>query len=160
MALADFTPTKDDVAFWLRARLVSDYGQDKTTFDSQTTPTGDQVDGIIEQAVETLSLEIGDLDAEDASNPECLEENLGKAKKLAALYGAMIVELSFFPEQTTTDRSPYRNLKDQFDERLPALKKSIDKCFGEGGEGGSDSGHPARLPAFSFGNLGGAERRT
>lgn len=110
---AEWAPTVDDVAALVRVRTKPADGQVPLgTFNTSTRPTEFQVETLITQAVGYVQSIIGtDLD----------EDLYDRAGNVAALYAAMLVELSYYPEQISTDRSPYEKLKELFDGAMSGL---------------------------------------
>lgn len=117
-----------DVAALLRARTRSDAsGSEAGTFDDTTRPTGEQVEGLIDQASRLVALKLG--------SP--LADDLGQvAQHAVAIRTAMLVELSLQPDQTSDVDSVYMRLKVMFDELMADLKETIDAG------GGSASNRP------------------
>lgn len=111
-AQADITPSLRDVSALLRAR-INDPSSDVLT--ANTYPTAEQVRRLIFDAA-------SDIRSRVATIPE---SQVGKARWLAALQTARLVELSYFPEQTNEDRSVYANLTALFN---PALDEFITNC--------------------------------
>jgi hypothetical protein len=107
--------------------------------DGRTRPTEEQVQGLIDEAVAEVSSQLG-------GNP-CNERLVLRARTAAAQYAAMLVELSYFPEQVQSNRSPYAQIKELYDQGLKALAMSVsEECGGQGaGDGGAGN-----LPVFNF----------
>jgi hypothetical protein len=114
----NFLPTISDVGALVRARTKDDAGNEIGTFTSVTRPTGDEVLRLIDQAA-------GDVTAlVDYTIPvNCYRQ----ASSVIALRAAMLVELSYFPEQINTGRSPYEQFKLLFDDMMARLKESVDR---------------------------------
>lgn len=104
-------PSISDIATLLRARTTNAVGE-TGAFTSSTKPTADQVDALIGVAYAFVTQRAG-------------EDALTRAPQLArhacALYTAMLVELSYYPEQTDEDGSAYQRFKEQFEEAMIAL---------------------------------------
>jgi hypothetical protein len=139
MATSDWAPLVADVGAILRARTKDSNGAELGTFTANTRPTGDQVDELIETAISDLESEVG-------SVPDKLQD---AARRVAAIGTALLVELSFFPEQIANGRSPYDQLKELYDSRFTRLKAQIDEVNSGGEVGASD----ALLPEYSFPEL-------
>ena len=116
MPVTDYTPELADVAAVAATRTKDKYGNVTGTFSDATTPTDAQVEALIADAVDKVSIRIGD------DIPEGLFED---AKDVAALRTAMLIESTYFPEQMQNARSPYQVLKTQFDEDMQDLLNSI-----------------------------------
>lgn len=107
-----YRPLVGDVAALIRTRTKPRDGQEYLgTFNENTTPTADQVESLISQAVGAVDGTVGPVS-------DALEARAGN---VAAIYAAMLVELSYFPEQIDTDRSPYEKLKELYDQALSGL---------------------------------------
>lgn len=102
-------PTVADVGALLRARTKTPGGGEAGTFNQQTRPTDEQVASLIRKAVGTVSLTVGDV------VPASL---IDEVKEVTSIRAAMLVELSYFPEAVASDRSPYAQLKDLWDEAV------------------------------------------
>lgn len=103
MPVSDYTPTVAQVGALLRARTKDTGGNELGTFTSATRPTDTEVNLLIAQAAGTLSTKAGD------DIPAALFD---EASQLAAIRAAMLVELSYFPEQIMTGRSTYPQLQE------------------------------------------------
>jgi hypothetical protein len=114
--VTDYTPVLADVGAVAATRTKDKYGNVTGTFSADTTPTNTIVSGLIEDAVEKVSIRIGD------DIPEGLWSD---AKDVVALRTAMLIESTYFPEQMQNARSPYQVLKTQYDEDLMNLVNSI-----------------------------------
>lgn len=136
---ADWAPTTKEVGARLRARLTTQYGGELEDFDDTTRPTGDQVEDLILQEVDTLGDVIG-FNLDPRFWPA--------ARRLVVIGTAMAVELGYYPEQVATGRSPYDRLKELYDDRLAALKTAVEN----GGSGGDDNAMGAMSPAGDAGH--------
>lgn len=111
-----YRPRVEDVAALVRARTKPTDGQVPLgTFNETTYPTGEQVESLITQAVLEVDARIGTV------GPTLR----ARAGNVAALYAAMLVELSYFPEQIDTDQSPYDRLKELYDQALAGLLAAV-----------------------------------
>lgn len=138
-----FTPTVEEVAAYMRARLKGEFGRVET-FNEETTPTREQIEELIPQAVRKVATRIG------GSICECDEQEdlYIDARGLAALRTAMIAERSFFPEQVGSGRSPYPQMEDEWKEGIKVLVEAIaEHC---GGGGGEAVGGEGAMPSGSF----------
>lgn len=137
MATDDWAPTLDDVGALLRSRTRDTSGNEVGTFTAATKPTDRQVASIIEQSVQDLA---------DMTKAEDMPRRFwGSAKRVATLDAAMHVELSFFPDQINTGRSPYPQLKEERDERLKQLRADLES---EGTDTSGDTGTPDPVGFF------------
>lgn len=99
-------PTVDDVAALIRARTKDASGNELGTFTDKTRPTDAEVNQLITNGCAKVASVVGwDLPA-DAEH---------EATHLAAIWTACEVELSYWPEQVRTDRSPYAQLLASFE---------------------------------------------
>jgi hypothetical protein len=105
--LPNWAPTIKQVAARLMARTKMPNG-DIGSFNDETTPTAEQVNEVIAQAVAFMRPRLGPV-------PDSLVE---QAQALATLRVSYMVELGYFPEQTETSISPYRSLLMEYKEEL------------------------------------------
>ena len=127
-------PTVEDVAALLRARTQDNNDVEIGTFNDDTRPTGDEVQKMIDMAADLIYGATGDLTALPCSGAENIRE---AANRFWALMSAMLVELSYFPEQVEDNRSPYEHYKELFDSLFGNLKDAIAACWE-----GDDTGPP------------------
>lgn len=135
---SDWTPGVAAVGAILRARTKDTNGLEVGTFNADTRPTDEQVTLSIGQAVADVAEVVGD---------DIPDRTWDAARYVSALGTALQVELSYFPEQIGTGRSPYAQLKVLYDERLARLKAAV--IAGEAGGPSADPG-AALAPAFAF----------
>jgi hypothetical protein len=125
-------PSVQDVADLLMSRVRTSGGQYVGTFDETTLPTGAQVQRLIEKATERVAGKLGtNLSGEAAED----------AANIAAIGAAMFVELSFFPEQIDSDRSPYSEYKELWDEVMNPDETTSETTIPQGSVSG---------PSWSF----------
>jgi hypothetical protein len=120
--------TPVDVARLLRARTKDSSGEELGEWTDDTRPTLDEVQDIVDLAVDELTSAIGGADVPDA----CTRG----ARSTSALLASMLVELSYFPEQVRSDRSAYSEYKDLYDKQLALLQE----CVNAGGAGADAGG--------------------
>jgi hypothetical protein len=119
-----FRPTVQDVADLLRARTKDEDSTELGEFTDATRPTADGVDRLITRALAEVVARLGELP--EAPQPFTLEEPFWlAARTLVALYAAMLVELSYFPEQVRTDRSAYPEYERLFTDGLEQLSDAV-----------------------------------
>lgn len=133
-----FMPTVQQVANLLRARTTRlanttrtddiQVGDEVGTFDATTRPTSVQVQELISQAGDMVA-------ARFAGYYDDLEP--GHITQLTALRAAMLVESSFFPEQTSDGRGSYDQLRVEFDDTAGLVTRLIGQ--------GQDTGRPTTL---------------
>lgn len=109
----DYAVMRAGVGALLRARTKIPNGGELGTFTDKTRPTAVQVDVLIDQAIEDVVAQIGVPEVGAA-----LEE---KAQRAAALYAAVLVEASFYPEQVASGRSPADLYEKLYENRMKAL---------------------------------------
>jgi hypothetical protein len=111
-----FVPSVDDVGAILRTRTKDNRGRELGTFTEDTRPTDQQALTLIGQAYDDVVAVIDD-DIPAASYRD--------ARSVIALRAAMLVELSYWPDQIPLGRSTYAQLKELYDEMLPRLQASV-----------------------------------
>lgn len=131
-------PTIFDVAQKVRSRTKIKGGSEIGTFNTRTRPTGDEVEGLIGDAMDEV---LGKVKAAEAGTK--YEKHVRGA---IALYAAMEVELSFFPEQVGSGKSPYASYEKIYLSRIKALIAESET--GEP-QGMGDTDAPAD-PAWTF----------
>lgn len=123
-SVESFVPTVSMVGSILRARTKDVDGNELGTFNDLTRPTDDQVRDIIQQATNDVTAAV------DTDVPV---EAFAQARSVIALRAALLVELSFFPEQVPTGRSPYAQLLELYEGQdgsagsLGRLKIAVDR---------------------------------
>lgn len=126
-----YTPTIAQVGALIRTRTKDDAGNELGTFTASTRPTSTQVDVLARRGASVLSYLV---------NSPIPENLLEEASDLAALRAAMLVELSYFPEQIASQRSPYNELKALWDAAIGTpdkpgpFIKAVDESLVEEGE--------------------------
>lgn len=143
MPIPDYTPGLSDVGAVLYTRTRNSAGEEVGTFNSDTEPTDTQVEALIASAVDDIEAEFGsDLPTLDVNGTTI--DFSDRVKKLAALAAALQVELTYFPEQVAGNKSPYTQLKQQFDERLKRLQVQYEAAIGGTGDTGGEPGPQAQ----------------
>jgi hypothetical protein len=125
--LPDTHPSASEVARLLRARTKDSTGKEVGDFTDDTRPNWHEVDDLITTAEGDVLAQTGSLLSELAAK---------SVRALVALRAAMLVELSYFPEQVRSDRSAYVEYKRLYDDDLAALLRSIEEGGADGGVGG------------------------
>jgi hypothetical protein len=119
-----WAPGVDDVGTYLRARTMNRNGMIVGTFNAYTNPTDIAVMGLINDAAADVQAAIGpEVNVDPTLYPI--------AGDLAAIGAAMNVELSYFPEQVNSGRSPYPQLEKQYDDKLKRLQNAIVSLGGQ-----------------------------
>lgn len=134
MPSSEYTPSVAQVGSLLRARTVDTNGQELGTFTAQTRPTETQVALLIETATGELAAKIG----------STIHADFHPLARTAATYrAASLVEISYFPEQVATGRSPYEHLRDLWTDTLASLSEALDEA--------ASGGHGSALnPSYKF----------
>lgn len=146
MAEATFSPTVDDVAALIRARTKIPGGGEAGTFNDVTRPTKAEVEKIIAQAVDHVGAAIG--------GDPCNDQLMQSATAAAGMLAAVIIETSYWPEQSENRGSAAARLEKLFDTRMKSLTAAVAQECGKG-TGGEDGGNSGALAAghFSDGRL-------
>lgn len=143
VAVAPWQPSVERVASLLRARTKTSNGAEAGTFNDDTRPTAQDVKVLIAQAVNYVASRVG------TTGSLCNGTLSTRAGDMSTLYTAMLIELSYFPEQIERRQSPYDAYKALWDEGMDSLVEAVAETCGEGGDGdvvgGSDPG-----PSYSF----------
>lgn len=139
--LADISwrPSLSDVGKIDMARTRNGVGVNIGTFNIDTQPTADQVNDLIDKAVNDLRPFFG------TDIPADLVQS---AQDVAAIRTAMYIELSFFGTEIAQNRSPFPEYKALFKEKYPDVVSAI-----EAEEKGADTTNALALgtmPAFGF----------
>ena len=88
----EMRPTVEEVSFLLYDRIIKQGGHMGTVFDDDTTPTGTQVDGVINMSLSQLVSRV---------DVPVKPEQVGQGRWLTTLYAAAMVALVFVPEQNS-----------------------------------------------------------
>ena len=136
---SDYQPTVKQVATHILARTVNQYGVRQGTFTTDTTPTAAEV----EQIIALTMPEIADIIGDDI--PEYLWDD---AESVASIRAAMQTEIAFFPEQVSSDRSPYKLLKDKYEAAVENLRQQV--AAAEEGQTGAVIGGSGNRPSWYF----------
>lgn len=115
MTTDPYTPNVADVAALIRARTKDSNGNEVGTFTADTRPNDLQAQEAIAHAVLAVHQRVG------AISDPCADQ-----ARLCAAYGAAAeIELSYFPEQARTDRSPYTYLILRWQELLTGVEQCV-----------------------------------
>jgi hypothetical protein len=121
-------PSVDDVALLLRARTKDSEGREVGTFTEDTRPTADDVEAQIDAALGLVTVRL------PATIPDRWQ---GAVSSLVAYRAALRIEKSYFPEQVHSDRSPYDELREEYNDDLTALLEALAGAGDAGGFGKS-----------------------
>jgi hypothetical protein len=132
---ASITPSVEQVALLLRTRTVGlssgglggDTGpSDVTTFTATTRPTASEVEDLIDMAVGVVTGPLG-------GSGNIAEHRQRQVRYAVALYAAMLVETSFFREQSTAESR--RNWMELYANALEGIEDEADDLGGNFGFG-------------------------
>src|SRR5262245_1252659 len=110
VTLDAWAPTPDEVAALMRARTKDSSGVEKGHWTSKTRPTLNEVMQIIKGASDDVADRFGDVSALPT-----IWDLLSEGIKFEA---AMQIELSYFPEQVVTGRSPFEQYRELFNDKM------------------------------------------
>lgn len=139
MPTSDFMPDVASVGALLRARTRDTNGAEVGTFTEHTRPTGDQVLSLTRTAAGDLASFVG---------PDLPIEFHEAARQLAVYRTAMLIELSFFPDQVALGRSPYPQISDLYENGLKGLRVALEHTGTDvpGDPAADAGGAPTPLP--------------
>lgn len=120
----EIMPTPDDVAALLRARTKDANGVELGAFTSATRPNDDEVEALVLTAY-------GDVTSQTGTHLS--SRAIVAARSMVALRAAMLVELSYFPEQVRSDRSAYEHYARLYDDGMKSLLGVVADNAGDGG---------------------------
>jgi hypothetical protein len=127
-----YLPSIQEVGSLARSRTKTDAGE-LGTFTSATRPTSAGVRDLVRQAGNDIASVVG------WAVPVKVSEI---ARSAVVLGTAMLIELSYFPEQVTTNRSPYQQYKDLYDQRLARVTEVVRETEDDGDPVAGDEGMP------------------
>lgn len=162
-------PSVQEVASRLRARTKIAGGKELGTWTTTTRPTAGEVEDLIDDALDEVLGKVQPIDdtqqfgsAYNAPGSD-YERRIRRA---VALYAAILVELSYFPEQIRSGQSPVTTMQQLYDSRIRALISEGEtgraEGMGVGGSGGGGGDAPAdaawAYPADGGGMVGWGSR--
>lgn len=155
MPTADYTPTVEELATFLKVRTKSRYGAVVGEFTADTPITATDAAELIAEAVNEVAIAVGS-DVPDATNVEDVDSLRKGAKALVQILAAMNVELALVPEQINDPRSAYQALERRFTRLSKVLVEAITEAKGGTGGGESAAGDPEGygFPSGDFGPIG------
>lgn len=110
----DIKPSLEDVAALIHARTSDQYDKPLGTFTTETRPTADQVNDLIDRSAQVVSLELG--------VPHSRMGDLtDQAKAVVAVRTAWQIEVSFFPNQVERGDSAAGQLREMYESDLALL---------------------------------------
>lgn len=151
-AAVSWEPTFTEIAAYIRSRTKIPGGGLANTFNAKTKPTAEQAEPLRRQAMRRVASAIG------GSTP-CKQELREDAGAAAAMYCAMLIEQSYYPEQTTSGGNSFKSLEALFNPALKTLATAVEQQCGEG-TGGEEGGgganlHPPAKGTFPTGPMPG-----
>lgn len=123
-------PTVAQVGALLRARTQDSHDDELGTFTDDTRPTEAEATELITAASGTIYNSVGDLSGLTCVNADLIRSN---AQYMTSLLAACLIELSYFPEQVRSDRSPFQQYYDILTSEqlgMPALIDAVAECRG------------------------------
>lgn len=116
MPTTDYAPTIEEIGSRLSARTLDSNGKRRGTFNDVTSPTGTQVDELIEDAVADVSAAIG-------AN---IDNEYWKMAKAACIsYTCMSIEIGYFPESVNDTGSAYNAFKMRYDAQIGHIEEAL-----------------------------------
>jgi hypothetical protein len=112
----EWRPTLKDVGVVCLARTRDQNGIILRTFNDNTVPSGDDVELLISEAVNDLRPRVG---------TDIPDDLIQEAQHITALRTAMYIELTYFSNEVSQNRSPYPQYKELYDEKVPILSNAI-----------------------------------
>lgn len=117
VARTAYHPAIGDVAAVLRARTYDSNGVEVGTFNSQTRPTAQQVQEIIEGSISEVRVQAGD---------EIPDRLVATARQAVVLRTAASIERSYYPEQAADrDNNAYQLFLDDYKSLMTILTETI-----------------------------------
>jgi hypothetical protein len=113
-----FLPSVQDVADLLRARTKDKFGNELGLFNDNTRPTDSGVRGLIRQAADDVIMMV------DTDIPV---EAYDLASTVISIGAAMLVELSYYPEQIGTPNSAYDRYREWYELMLQRLMLAVER---------------------------------
>jgi hypothetical protein len=107
----------------LRARTQDDNDQELGTFTDVTRPTAAEVETLLKQAGTVVYGAIGDPAELVCAQADMIKDGIAY---WISLLTAMLVELSYFPEQIDEDRSAYEHYKELWDNEISGFSGLVD----------------------------------
>lgn len=134
---ADYVPNVAEVGALLRARTRDTAGEERGTFvdPDVTRPNKTQAEHIIGLALNEVSLVV---------NPTFLPVSLNERfRHVVSLGAAGLIELSYYPEQVATGRSPYTQIQERYAAALATLADAVKDAEELDSGGESAQGYPS-----------------
>jgi hypothetical protein len=109
----------------LRARTQDGNDQELGTFDETTRPTAAEVEVLLKQAGTVVYGAVGDPASLTCASADMIRDGIAY---WISLLTAMLVELSYFPEQIDEERSAYQHYKDLWDNDVSGFSGLVDSA--------------------------------
>jgi hypothetical protein len=138
-----YTPSTGEIAAHLRARLKEPGDFEPEDFTANTRPTQAQVEVLAAQGDREVGKRIG-RELCQAALDEGLDED---ARAAAAIWVAMLIEQSYYPEQTRNAGSSFQSLYQLWKDSIKALTEAVGERCGTG-DGDAVGGEGQRPSAF------------
>jgi hypothetical protein len=145
-------PTVADVASKVRARTRVKGGGQAGTFNTKTNPTADDVEALIDEALDEVLGKVRE--------PEAATDYERRVRGAVALYTAILIELSYYPEQVGSGKSPAATYQALYASRIKALiaEGETGEVQGEGGTADSPADAAWTFPVGVGGLIGWRSR--
>lgn len=146
-------PTVYEVASLIRARTKVRGGNEAGTFTAQTRPTAGEVEEMIDQALDEIGGKVQPVDQTlEPGQPLGPDSDYERRyRRTVAMYAAILIELSYFPEQVKSGMSPVDTYQKLYESRIRALIAEGETGRPQGeGAGGSGGGDAPADAAWSF----------
>lgn len=142
MPVSEYTPTVQSVAAILRARTKTKGGAEAGTFNPEAVEDNLRTRPTAEGVLEQIATALGDISG--VVGEDILEKFRPAASRVATLRTALLIELSYFPEQINSDRSPYPQLLALYNDAWVNLKSAMGIDTDEdGGSTPEEAGYPS-----------------
>lgn len=158
---AGVRPSVAEVASRMRARTKVRGGGELGTFSGDTRPTADQVEGLIDDALDEVLGKVIGIDSTAVPGSAYNAPGSRYERRIrgaVSLYTAVLIEPSYFPEQVRSGQSPVAVYQQLYESRIKSLisedKTGQPEGMGDSGGSGSGADSPADA-AWSFPVNGG-----
>lgn len=121
-----YRPAVAEVAQHIRARTRNSRGRLVGTFDDSTSPTGEDVEALLDQFLSEFELDVGE------TIPATLQDD---AQTIVAIGAAAAVENSYRAEATDDANSTYSALRARYERGVTALQRKIERVSDSGVSG-------------------------
>jgi hypothetical protein len=111
LTATELRPALTDIGALLRARTKDRNGAEVGTFNDNTRPKASQVNALIDQAVAEVKMRVGPV----------ADELVDSGRLVVAMRVAQLIELSYYPEQTSGDRTVYQTLRLTYEDLVRRL---------------------------------------